>query len=261
MAEGGGASLSRFLHPCLNVGLRFPSRLTVAITATLFAPFSATAWGEGFGALATFSSNYFYRGYSKSDNQPTVRANIDYAHGSGLFVGSWVSWVNFGDKGYSDRTNIEIYPYLGFNLKMFEHWRIETELARYLYDGQIMGRFSDYNEYSAALHYSDLLSVRFDFANDAYHRGAGDVNLAITGRYPVFADWEVSGGLGYNDAIPALEYNTLYWNLGVTWFFFKHCALDVRYVDAAEVSADSRDNALYLPELKQNFMVALSVGF
>ena len=215
---------------------------------------------EGFGALATISTEYFYRGYSKSGNHPSIRANVDYDHASGFFVGSWISWVDFEDNGYGDRSNVEFYPYVGFSHKLDDQWRIETSVSRYLYDGRIFGKFSDYNEYSASVHYSDLASLRFDFANDAYNRGGGAANIELTGRYPIFTHWSVSAGLGYNNATPALEYDTLYWNLGVTWFF-KHGSLDLRYADYADAGVSSEYGALELPELKQKFIFSLSVGF
>jgi len=235
-------------------------KISVVYLGVSLMHFPATARAEGFGALAIVSSNYSYRGYSKSANHPTARANLDYGHKSGFFVGSWISWVDFADNGYPDRSNVEFYPYVGFNYKLADHWRVETSVARYLYDGRIDGKFSDYNEYSAALHYSDLASVRFDFANDAYNRGAGATNVEITGRYPIFAHWSVSAGLGYNDATPVLEYTTLYWNLGLTWFF-KYGALDLRYADAADLADSSKGLTLELPELRQNFIFSLSVGF
>ena len=231
--------------------------------AYCFAPllfFTFPLHAEGFGALAVVSTEYFYRGYSKSANHPAVRANVDYGHPSGFFLGSWISWVDFDDTDYPDRSNVEFYPYLGFNYKLSEQWRIEASVARYLYDGRIFGKFSDYNEYSTVLHYSDLASLRVDFANDAYNRGAGATNVELTGRYPILAKLSVSGGLGYNNATPVLEYDTLYWNLGVTWHF-KYVALDLRYADAADLVEYYDVGVIALPELKQNFIFSLMVGF
>ena len=69
-----------------------------------------------------------------------------------------------------------------------------------------------------------------------------------------------SAGLGYYSGLEALEYNTIYWNLGLTWFF-KYAALDIRYADSAELEYEDSENAVSLPDLKQNFIVSLSVGF
>jgi len=218
-------------------------------------------WAEGFSAVASVSSNYPYRGYSKSDNGPSARANLDYGHRSGWFAGAWVAWVDFGDGGYRDRSNVEFYPYLGYGFKLAENWRAEVSVSRYLFDGRIFGQFSDYNEYSAALHFSDWLTAKVDFADDGYHRGGTLLNGEISGRYPVMANLAASAGIGYNHADVSLTDSALYWNLGLTWFF-KYAAVDIRYADAIDLPASSaKTDGPSLPELRQNFVFSLSAGF
>lgn len=219
------------------------------------------AWADGFSAIANVSSSYPYRGYSKSDNGPTGRVNVDYSHRSGWFGGLWVARVDFGDGGYRDRSNVEFYPYLGFGFQLAEDWHMEATVARYAFDGLVFGQYSDYNEYSAALHYRDWLTAKLDFADDGYHRGGSILNGEISGRYPVTVNLAVSAGIAYNHIDVSLAESALYWNLGLTWYF-KHVALDVRYVDAVELPTPSSHRAgPSLPELKQNFVGTLSVGF
>jgi uncharacterized protein (TIGR02001 family) len=219
------------------------------------------AWADGFSAVASVSSSYPYRGYSKSDNSPTARLNLDYGHSSGGFAGVWVARVDFGDQGYRDRSNVEIYPYLGYGFKLAEGWRLEFAAARYVFDGRIFGKFSDYNEYRAGLHVSDWLTAKVDFADDGYHRGGAILGGEVSGRYPVTANLAASAGLAYNHIDVSLAESALYWNLGLTWYY-QFAALDVRYVDAVELPTPSaRHYGPSLPDLKQNFVVSLSVGF
>ncbi|MDD5033563.1 MAG: TorF family putative porin [Methylococcaceae bacterium] len=213
---------------------------------------------EDFSALVIGSSNYFYRGYSKSGNTPTVRVNVDYEHRSGFYGGMWISRVDFEDRGYSDRSNTEFYPYLGYCHPLSDRWRIEASVARYLYDGRLFGKPSDYNEYSVALHYGDLISARVDLADDAYNRGGSTANYEISGRYPLSRNLSASLGLGYNQSNPMLEYDWLYWNVGLSWFF-KYGALDLRYVDAADSPLGY--DGLRLPELKHRYVFSLTIGF
>lgn len=215
---------------------------------------------DGFGAIAQFSSNYVYRGYSKSDNNPIYRVNADYSHPIGLFGGLWLSRVDFGDKQSRNRSNLEIYPYLGYHYAITQDWHLEATFSRYFFSGWIAGKPSDYNEYGASIHYRDWISARVDFADNTYNRGGSATNLEITGRYPLTSFLRASAGIGYNNATPALEYTTLYWNLGVT-LFYRHAALDVRYVDVYDLATSHNPNSLVLPDLNQNFMVSLSLGF
>jgi uncharacterized protein (TIGR02001 family) len=226
----------------------------------------APAEGEGFSATASVASDYAYRGYSKSNNSLTAKASVDYSHRSGWFVGGWAQRVDFGDSGYPNRSNVEFYPYAGYGFGLGNGLRGEVSVARYVFDGDIFGEYSDYNEYSAALHVSDWLSMRLNFSNDGYHRGGSILNGEVSGHYPLTADLAASAGVGYNSVNVSIAESTLYWNIGVTWYF-KYLALDIRYVDTADIPAHaglpptSYTYTHTLPDLKQNFMGTLSVGF
>jgi uncharacterized protein (TIGR02001 family) len=220
----------------------------------------SSAQADEFSALVSVSSNYFYRGYSKSANGVTARGNAEYEPTSWFYVGSWISRVDFDDRGFDDRSGIEFYPYVGLHFELHENWRVETTVARYIYDGKLFGKDSDYNEYGAAVHFSDLLTARLAVADDVYNRGGTAVNYEVSGRYPIAEKVEVSAGVGYYDAKPAMEYDTLYWNVGFSWFI-KFAALDFRYVDTAHASLAHRSDGLVLPYIDNHFVVSLSAGF
>ena len=63
-------------------------------------------------ANAAIASNYIWRGVSQTENQAAGQGGIDWGHDSGLYVGTWVSNVDFtaaeGEKGY------EMDVYAGF---------------------------------------------------------------------------------------------------------------------------------------------------
>ncbi len=218
------------------------------------------AQARDFSAVISVSSNYYYRGYSKSAGGPTVRGNMDYQPAGWFYLGSWISRVDFGDREFANHSNVEFYPYLGLNFNLSDDWRLEASAARYLYDGKLFGKNSDYNEYSIAVHFRDLATVRVDFAPDLYNRGGGARNYEISGRYPILEKLVVSAGLGYNDASAVLEYDAWYWNAGITWFF-TYGALDLRYVDQSETSPSSNPNAIDLPDLGNRFVFSLTAGF
>lgn len=224
--------------------------------------FQACADGaEKFSALLSFASNYFYRGYSKSNNNPTIRANVDYEHGSGLYLGTWLSWVNLGDKRSEDRSDVEFYPYAGFVYKLAEDVRVDASVSRYVFNDKLQGKYSDYNEYSLTLRYSDLLSASFSYADDAYHRDTDTFNYEVSARYPLTSSLETSAGIGYNEALHLLEYNTLYWNAGFTWYFHRFAAVDLRYVDFAWTADSQRAGSIELPYIDSEFLFSLTAGF
>jgi len=61
-------------------------------------------------ANAAITSNYIWRGVTQTSDQAAGQGGIDWGHGSGLYVGTWVSNVNFdnSDDGY------EMDVYAGF---------------------------------------------------------------------------------------------------------------------------------------------------
>lgn len=239
-----------------------PLRNLVAASAMLLLSFEACADGyDKFSALLTFATNYFYRGYSKSDNNPVLRANVDYEHGSGFYLGTWVSWVDFNDKHYQDRSDVEFYPYVGYLYKLNDDWRIDTTVSRYIFNDKIEGRYSDYNEYSLTLKYRDLISASFAYADDAYHRDKDTYNYEVTGRYPITSYLEASAGIGHNEAFHLLEYNTLYWNAGFTWYFHRYAAMDFRYVDFTWTKTSDKLGPLELPYATSEFLFSITAGF
>lgn len=224
---------------------------------------SSALHADDLSALVMFATNYFYRGYSKSGNDPTVRGNADYEFRFGdsrVYLGSWLSRIDFEDGHYPDAADVEIYPYVGVNLKLAEDWHLDTAVSRYLFVGKLFGRYSDYNEYSMSLHYRDLLSVRADLADDLYHRNHAGMNFEMSGRYPVTAALQLSAALGYFGGKPAVEYDTLYWNVGLT-AFLKYAAADIRYVDYAHSAPTRNPDAVVVPGLDARVVFSLSVGF
>ena len=213
-----------------------------------------------FGAIASFTTNYFYRGYSKSGNRPALRGNVDYEHDSGLYAGSWLSWVDLGDDGFPGHSDIEFYPYLGYSMEVMGDGRLDLAVARYIYNDKVFGLYSD--EYSLAVHFRDSATARFGYADDAYHRGHAMLNYDLSGRYPLTDALEFSAGLGYNDASAVLEYNSIYWHGGLTWYW-NRLALDFRYVDYKHLDSANpwAPNLLLLEDVNPKFVFSLSIGY
>lgn len=64
----------------------------------------------GASANIAVASQYIWRGVTQSDEQAAVQGGLDYATDNGLYVGTWLSNVDFGEGD----TGIEIDLYGGF---------------------------------------------------------------------------------------------------------------------------------------------------
>ena len=239
-------------------------KIILGIFETLLIFHFSSSIAELHGTLTT-TSNYVYRGYSKSYDKFALQANIDYEFEKGAYVGTSTSTVDFDDKDFSNSSQVEIAPYLGWSYGLSDDWKIDLRYSRYLYDGNIFGKKSDYNEFYLFLHYRDLLSANISFSEDYYNRGNHAENYELTGRYPITDYLQISSTAGYSYTKKVLQDNYVYWNAGFT-FFYKFAALDFRYVDAYEEEHGSDNKTLeqisYEPViLKPSFLFTISVGF
>ncbi len=237
---------------------------TAAFYLSLFLLFPFAVLSEIHGSI-TATTNYVWRGYSKSHDDFSALANLDYEHDSGFFLGTTASRVDFGDKGFDDRAQFEIIPYLGWSFPIAEEWRMDLQLSRYFYNGAIFGEHSDYNELYGFLHYSDLVTAKVSFSEDYYHRGHAAADFEASGRYPL-TDWlEISAAIGYSLTKDAIEYDYLYWNSGIS-VYYKFLGFDLRYFDAME-TAETHDAGVHdviknYPEtLDSTVVFSISVGF
>ncbi|MGR9106974.1 MAG: TorF family putative porin [Gammaproteobacteria bacterium] len=244
-------------------GLYTAQVLCRGIILLLLLVYSCAGVAETHGTF-TLTSDYVWRGYSKSAQGTALQANLDYEVARGFYLGSSASTVDFGDHAFADRSQVEITPYLGWSTPLAEDWRLDLQWTRYFYDGKIFGRYSDYNEFYGFLHYRDLASLAFSFSDDFYQRGHVSGNFELNARYPL-SDWlEVSSSAGYSLTKHAVEYDYLYWNLGFS-VYFDHLVLDFRYADAMQTDSvpvdPTRHAEEFLETLKPTLIFLLTIGF
>lgn len=223
----------------------------------------ATASADWHGDLS-FRSEYVYRGYSKSRGNPVVQADLHYQAEAGWLLGSGVSQVSFDDHAYPGYSELEIKPYLGYNLALSADWRTELSVTGYFYNNKVFAHDADYAEFSAAVHYQDGLSARFFFAPDAYQRHAAVPGYELNYRRELLDNVQLSGGLGYSQATASLGQDYFYWNLGGSWFLMRNLALDIRYVDvhlADYPRTDYYQNEFYPRPLENQYLVSVTLGF
>jgi len=212
------------------------------------------------GSLS-LTSNYFWRGYSKSDNGLAVQGFVDYQHDKGFFAGSWLSQVDFNDDVSSDEARLELSPYIGWSFAPSDDWRADVQLVRYFYDGDIFGMSANYNELYVSAHFRDLFSAQFAYANDAYNQGEATYDSYLSGRYPLTDTLQISAGAGYSAARKVFEYNYYYWDAGLTWYW-PWGGVDIRYMGADETGGEFKTDWGYHPDIVHGeIIVTLSVGF
>jgi len=200
--------------------------------------FTPTARASDLQTTLTLTSNYFWRGYSKSDEHGSAQLNIDYSHfagDSGYFAGAWLSSVDFGDQAQAHDTDSELILYGGWTKTLNDAFSFDLQISHYLYDDEVFGERADYTELYLFLHYRDLVTGEVAFAPDAYRSGESTLNSQLTFRYPLSTLLDFSAGVGYFAAREVFAYDYRYFNAGVSWRS-RRFSLDLRYFGARETN-------------------------
>ena len=96
---------------------------------------AAPAPEHTFTSNVTLASEYIYRGIGQTNRKPAVQGGFDYAHSSGLYVGTWasnVSWLTDGNSTVSNSLEMDFYG--GFKNTVGD-FGYDVGLLQYFYPG------------------------------------------------------------------------------------------------------------------------------
>lgn len=190
-------------------------------------------------------SDYRFRGFSQTGDDPAVQGGFDLGYGIGYF-GVWASNLDFGEINNREIATAEIDIYAGIK-PVVGPVTFDLGVLYYAYPGALdSGGELNYVELKlgASGSLTDQLSVGATFYYSPDYTGElGDVyTIEGSAAYSLPKFWvfdpSISGRLGYQtgDSVgyAALfgngDDNYLYWDLGLTLAVEK-IALDFRYVD------------------------------
>ncbi|HSG93843.1 MAG TPA: TorF family putative porin [Methylotenera sp.] len=169
------------------------------ISALLLFPAPIFAWESNDGQHSTsasvaLSSDYVWRGYSQTDNEPAISGSFDYAHQSGLYLGTWASNVDFALNG--DQAHIEMDAYIGYANQIGNSGiDYDVGVLRYIYPGTDGG---DWNEVYGNLSYH-YFSLFVGHSGDVYGSSESGTYYNLVFAYPLPADITLGAAIGYYD--------------------------------------------------------------
>jgi uncharacterized protein (TIGR02001 family) len=242
-----------------------------AVTGLITLPQGVQAANESrFSGTATFTTEYIWHGYSKSDGNAVFQANLDYHHSSGLFGGLWFSQVDFGDDripGFKHISELEFIPYVGYSFRISDDWQGDVQVNRYIYNSDFFvsprnnnkRASGDYSEFSTNVSFRDLLSAHIGITDDGYGRGGVYADYELTARYPITDLFEFSTKVGYVQSRRALNFNYLYWDAGVG-FYYRILALDFRYTQSKRSNRMNQRRGGF-DAIEPTFVFTVSLGF
>lgn len=167
-----------------------------AVSTPVLAEEAATAApaASPIAANVTLASEYVYRGISQTRAKPALQGGFDYAHSSGLYVGTWgsnISWLE--DVGAGASSSLELDIYGGYKGKVNDDLSYDVGYLRYQYPGSYPAGFVSPNTdelYGAVtykmftLKYSHAFSNLFGYTDS---KGSGYIDAS--------ANFDVMDGL------------------------------------------------------------------
>ena len=175
-----------------------------ALALALIGAFAAPAFAEEtpehtFTANVGAVTDYVFRGISQSQHQPAIQGGVDYAHSSGLYVGTWAStieWADRKDLQIQKGNNLEVDLYGGYKFNLGDV-AMDVGAIRYYYPGKFnpaAGTTANTSEVYlgatygiASLKYNHVVSQNiFNWGGttaSTESKGSGYIDLTVT--YPV----------------------------------------------------------------------------
>lgn len=138
-------------------------------------------------ANVTLASEYVYRGISQTREKLAIQGGFDYAHSSGLYIGTWgsnISWLEDAGAGASSSMELDIYG--GYKGKVNDDLSYDVGYLRYQYPGSYPAGFVSPNTdelYAAGtykmftLKYSHSISNLFGYADS---KGSGYLDASAS---------------------------------------------------------------------------------
>jgi uncharacterized protein (TIGR02001 family) len=194
----------------------------------------------GKGALY---SEYEYRGISQTSEKPALQLNLDYAHSSGIYVGTFLSnikWLKDTASLLGESTNaaLEWDIYGGYKWEFVKDWTLDVGYLRYEYPNSKAfppatvkpntdEAYIGVSYGPATLKYSYAFSTLFGVPNS---KGSDYIELAI--NQPIVDKVTLNGTLGYQrytghqTLAGGVEFNNDnfsygVWKIGATYDFGK----------------------------------------
>lgn len=137
------------------------------------AALALTAGSSAFAQLAYnvgVVSEYRYRGIAQTAGEPALQGGVDYAHSSGLYIGTWATNISWIKDGGATKGNVEVDVYGGYKGSITKDLSYDVGYLRYEYVNNnyknVSGANANTDEAYAALTYGPAtLKYSYAFSN------------------------------------------------------------------------------------------------
>jgi uncharacterized protein (TIGR02001 family) len=204
-------------------GTAAAAALALGLTG-LAAPASAQDAKVAFNVGVT--SDYVFRGYSQTNEDPAIQGGVDLTAGS-FYAGAWASNVDFGDD-----TDAEVDVYGGYRTEA-AGFALDFGVIGYLYAGEPDGADYNYAEFKAAASRAvgpATFGAAVYYSPDFFGAADKEATYAeVNAAFSPAPKWTISGAVGQQWLDVSDDYLT--WNAGVGYALSDNLSADARYYD------------------------------
>ncbi len=171
----------------------------------------------------TLSSGYWKHGLAQVDGA-SLQLGIEYQHYTGFFAYARAMNVDYPQNFPGQTRALETSAYVGYHDRG-ELWSWTVSGGRYLYAGA-----ADYNydEWSGSVGFRDRVFYTASYNDEYYAHGPSALNQEVSVAFPLPANFEVGGAVGYFDISQGAKIT--HWNVGASKLLGR-LAIDLRYYD------------------------------
>lgn len=176
---------------------------TKTILAGALSSVAVIASADDISANVGLLSDYMFRGVSQTDNQMAVQGGFDWAHESGIYVGTWASNVDSTFFGGARDPQIEADLYGGYRGSM-DAFSYDLGVVGYFYPGADNSTADDYQTVEFyvgggyAVNDALSLSAKLSYADELNFTGVSDDGMYfnVGASYAVMEGVSLTGGIG-----------------------------------------------------------------
>tara|TARA_R110000764_G_scaffold38091_3_gene84374 strand:- start:196 stop:864 length:669 start_codon:yes stop_codon:yes gene_type:complete len=218
---------------------------SAAAAALLLAAGAASAQSAEISFNANVTSDYVFRGYSQTDEDPAFQIGADLTAGA-FYAGVWGSNVDFGD---DTKAEFDVYGGIRGEAAGFD---LDLGLIGYFYADEPSG--ADYNFYEVKAAASRAVGpasvgVAVYYSPDFFGIDETATYVELSSEWAMTDKLSLSGAVGEQYLDVNDDYTT--WNVGFGYALNDALGLDVRYHDT---DVDG-------PLSEQRVVASLSLGF
>lgn len=129
----------------------FKKLMISSVTVMVFLSGSSIANAGDIEANVTLATDYVFRGFSQTNEDPAISGGFDYGFEGGFYLGIWGSNVNFGE-GSNTSTEIDLYG--GYAFDVSESVSFDFGYVYFVYPGETDSL--NYSEFLASVSISDF---------------------------------------------------------------------------------------------------------